>query len=233
MRIAFDMGKREIPVLWNQREEISSGERRSAEMRKRVSLILAAALMLSLAACGGGNSDSNSPVNDNNEESSVLEMNDTATSGDWSFALTGVEFADTLTTDPNPNSPYYLRPADEEYSGSWYTPDSGNIYLYFTAELGYSGKETAEIGTWSENHIGFIIRYGDGYTFDTYEFVIEDGQGYYNVDETFEPLSASRQCKVYFEVPIELQSDTENPLELVVSLPGGNGENAEFVYDIR
>ncbi len=79
MRIAFDMGKREIPVLWNQREEISSGERRSAEMKKGVSLILAAALMLSLAACGGGGGATSDGENGTSSATIITNEGDTVT----------------------------------------------------------------------------------------------------------------------------------------------------------
>lgn len=190
-------------------------------MKKALAFLLATMLLLSLTACG------------NNSESNALEIHSSATSGDWSFTLTDIEFADTLSTDPNYNSPYYLRPTDDNYSGSWYTPDTGNVYLFFTALLSYSGKETAEIGTWGDNYLGFTIRYGDGYTFDTYEFVIDDGQEFYFPQVTFEPLSSARQCKGYFEVPIELQNSTENILELVVNMPSGSGRNTDFVYDLR
>ena len=79
VRIAFDMGKREIHVLWNQREEISSGERRSAEMKKGVSLILAAALMLSLAACGGGGGATSDGENGTSSATIITNEGDTVT----------------------------------------------------------------------------------------------------------------------------------------------------------
>ena len=172
-------------------------------MKKIWAFILVAALMLSLAACGGETSDSPDTTTENgenNQTSGVLKIGDTGTAGDWEFTLTGIEFSDAVT-DEN-NGRYYLRPADDEYKSetgnSFYTAESGDIFLFFTAELTYNGKESAEIGSQSENYIGFEIRYGDGYTFDTYEFAIADAQGadgsnLYVYDSIFEQIIVNSQ----------------------------------------
>lgn len=168
-----------------------------------------------------------------------LKIGDTASAGDWDFTLIDVEFSDAMT-DEN-NGLYYLRPADDEYKSaagnSFYTAESGNVFLFFTAELSYNGKESAELGSQSENSIGFEIRYGDGYTFDTYEFVIADGQGadgsnLYTYDSVFEPLDSGRECRGYFEVPLEVQN-SETDLTLAVTFMDINGAKTELVYDIR
>ena len=219
-------------------------------MKKIISFLLAGALVLSLAACSGG--ESNDTLN--GDESNItsgetsdatsggetdLKIGDTASAGDWDFTLIDVEFSDAMT-DEN-NGLYYLRPADDEYKSaagnSFYTAESGNVFLFFTAELSYNGKESAELGSQSENSIGFEIRYGDGYIFDTYEFVIADGQGadgsnLYTYDNVFEPLDSGRECRGYFEVPLEVQN-SETDLTLAVTFMDINGAKTELVYDIR
>ena len=212
-------------------------------MKKILPLILAVALTLSLAACGGeiGDSPNTTTGNgENNQTSGVLKIGDTSTAGDWEFTLTGIEFSDAVA-DEN-NGLYYLRPADDEYKSetgnSFYTSESGDIFLFFTAELTYNGKESAEIGSQSENYIGFEIRYGDGYTFDTYEFAIADAQGadgssLYVYDSIFEPLDTNRECRGYFEVPLEVQSSESDSLKLVVTFMDMEGTERELVYDIR
>ncbi|HJB14418.1 MAG TPA: hypothetical protein H9787_12015, partial [Candidatus Oscillibacter excrementigallinarum] len=82
------------------------------------------------------------------------------------------------------------------------------------------------------------IRYGDGYTFDTYEFAIADAQGadgssLYVYDSIFEPLDANRECRGYFEVPLEVQSSESDSLELVVTFMDMEGTETELIYDIR
>ena len=212
-------------------------------MKRVLPLILAAALALSLAACGGETSNSPDTTTDNgenNQTSGVLKIGDTGTAGDWEFTLTDTEFSDTVTDETN--GLYYLRPADDEYKSetgnSFYTAESGDIFLFFTAELTYNGKESAEIGSQGENYIGFEIRYGDGYTFDAYEFAIADTQGadgsnLYVYDSTFEPLDTSRECRGYFEVPLEVQNNESDSLELVVTFIDIEGTETELVYDIR
>ena len=212
-------------------------------MRKSLALFLTVALMLSLAACSGETSNSPDTTTENggnNQTNGILKIADTATAGDWEFTLTGIEFSDTVTDETN--GLYYLRPADDEYKSetgnSFYTAESGDIFLFFTAELTYNGKEAAEIGSQSENYIGFEIRYGDGYTFDTYEFAIADAQGadgsnLYVYDSIFEPLDTNRECRGYFEVPLEVQSSEDNSLELVATFMDMEGTETELIYDIR
>lgn len=215
-------------------------------MKKMISFLLAGALVLSLAACGGSESSDTLNGDESNKTSDAmsgdktdLKIGDTASAGDWDFTLIDVEFSDAMT-DEN-NGLYYLRPADDEYKSaagnSFYTAESGNVFLFFTAELSYNGKESAELGSQSENSIGFEIRYGDGYTFDTYEFVIADGQGadgsnLYTYDSVFEPLDSGRECRGYFEVPLEVQN-SETDLTLAVTFMDINGAKTELVYDIR
>ena len=212
-------------------------------MRKSLALFLTVALMLSLAACSGETSNSPDTTTENggnNQTNGILKIGDTATAGDWEFTLTGIKFSDTVTDETN--GLYYLRPADDEYKSetgnSFYTAESGDIFLFFTAELTYNGKEAAEIGSQSENYIGFEIRYGDGYTFDTYEFAIADAQGadgsnLYVYDSIFEPLDTNRECRGYFEVPLEVQSSEDNSLELVATFMDMEGTETELIYDIR
>lgn len=215
-------------------------------MKKMISFLLAGALVLSLAACGGSESSDTLNGDESNKTSDAmsgdktdLKIGDTASAGDWDFTLIDVEFSDAMT-DEN-NGLYYLRPADDEYKSaagnSFYTAESGNVFLFFTAELSYNGKESAELGSQSENSIGFEIRYGDGYIFDTYEFVIADGQGadgsnLYTYDSVFEPLDSGRECRGYFEVPLEVQN-SETDLTLAVTFMDINGAKTELVYDIR
>lgn len=215
-------------------------------MKKMISFLLAGALVLSLAACGGSESSDTLNGDESNKTSDAmsgdktdLKIGDTASAGDWDFTLIDVEFSDAMT-DEN-NGLYYLRPADDEYKSaagnSFYTAESGNVFLFFTAELSYNGKESAELGSQSENSIGFEIRYGDGYIFDTYEFVIADGQGadgsnLYTYDNVFEPLDSGRECRGYFEVPLEVQN-SETDLTLAVTFMDINGAKTELVYDIR
>lgn len=215
-------------------------------MKKILFLVLSAMLMLSLVSCGGGESsdtlngdESNKTSDPMSGDKTDLKIGDTASAGDWDFTLIDVEFSDAMT-DEN-NGLYYLRPADDEYKSaagnSFYTAESGNVFLFFTAELSYNGKESAELGSQSENSIGFEIRYGDGYTFDTYEFVIADGQGadgsnLYTYDSVFEPLDSGRECRGYFEVPLEVQN-SETDLTLAVTFMDINGAKTELVYDIR
>lgn len=203
-------------------------------MKKIWALALAAAMALSLTACGGGSSDTPS------ESAAALQLGDTGSAGDWSFTLTDVEFCDAMADDNN--GLYYLRPADEEYKSaaghSFYTAGSGNVYLFFTAELSYKGKETAEIGNQSENSISFELQYGDGYSFDATEFAIADSQGadgsnLYTFDTAFEPLGAGRECRGYFEVPLEVQDSEANPLALAVTFMDLDGNTTELVYAIR
>ena len=215
-------------------------------MKKILFLVLSAMLMLSLVSCGGGESsdtlngdESNKTSDPMSGDKTDLKIGDTASAGDWDFTLIDVEFNDAMA-DEN-NGLYYLRPADDEYKSaagnSFYTAESGNVFLFFTAELSYNGKESAELGSQSENSIGFEIRYGDGYTFDTYEFVIADGQGadgsnLYTYDSVFEPLDSGRECRGYFEVPLEVQN-SETDLTLAVTFMDINGAKTELVYDIR
>lgn len=212
-------------------------------MRKTLALFLTVSLILSLAACSGETSNSTDATTENggnNQTNSILKIGDTATTGDWEFTLTGIEFSDAVTDETN--GLYYLRPADDEYKSetgnSFYTAENGDIFLFFTAELTYNGKEAAEIGSQSENYIGFEIRYGDGYTFDTYEFAIADAQGadgsnLYVYDSIFEPLDTNRECRGYFEVPLEVQSSENNSLELVATFMDMEGTATELIYDIR
>lgn len=220
-------------------------------MKKILLLVLTAALMLSLASCGGGESsdtlngdESNITSGETSDATSGgetdLKIGDTASAGDQDFTLTDVEFSHAMV-DEN-NGLYYLRPADDEYKSaagnSFYTAESGNVFLFFTAELSYNGKETAELGSQSENSIGFEIRYGDGYTFDTYEFVIADAQGadgsnLYTYDSAFEPLDSGRECRGYFEVPLEVQNSETDFLALAVTFMDIDGTETELVYDIR
>ena len=149
-----------------------------------------------------------------------------------SLAACGGEIGDspnTTTADVEYNS---------ETGNSFQRAESGDIFLFFTAELTYNGKESAEIGSQSENYIGFEIRYGDGYTFDTYEFAIADAQGadgssLYVYDSIFEPLDTNRECRGYFEVPLEVQSSESDSLKLVVTFMDMEGTERELVYDIR
>ena len=216
-------------------------------MKKIISFLLAGALVLSLAACSGGESNDTLNGDESNKTSGTmsgdkpdLKIGDIASAGDWDFTLIDVEFNDAMA-DEN-NGLYYLRPADDEYKSaagnSFYTAESGNVFLFFTAELSYNGKETAELGSQSENSIGFEIRYGDGYTFDTYEFVIADGQGadgsnLYTYDSVFEPLDSGRECRGYFEVPLEVQNSETDFLALAVTFMDIDGAKTELVYDIR
>lgn len=216
-------------------------------MKKIISFLLAGALVLSLAACSGGESNDTLNGDESNKTSDAmsgdkpdLKIGDIASAGDWDFTLIDVEFNDAMA-DEN-NGLYYLRPADDEYKSaagnSFYTAESGNVFLFFTAELSYNGKETAELGSQSENSIGFEIRYGDGYTFDTYEFVIADAQGadgsnLYTYDSVFEPLDSGRECRGYFEVPLEVQNSETDFLALAVSFMDIDGAKTELVYDIR
>lgn len=204
-------------------------------MKKIWALALAAAMALSLAACGGDTS-TNTP----SEDAADLQLGDTASAGDWSFTLTDVEFCDAMADDNN--GLYYLRPADEEYKSaagnSFYTAESGDVYLFFTAELSYKGKASAEIGNQSENSISFELRYGDGYSFDANEFAIADSQGadgsnLYTFDTVFEPLDAGRECRGYFQVPLEVQDSEDNPLALAVTFMDLDGTTTELVYAIR
>ncbi|MCB7512922.1 hypothetical protein LI073_02720 [bacterium 210917-SL.2.15] len=216
-------------------------------MKKIISFLLAGALVLSLAACSGGESNDTLNGDESNKTSDAmsgdkpdLKIGDIASAGDWDFTLIDVEFNDAMA-DEN-NGLYYLRPADDEYKSaagnSFYTAESGNVFLFFTAELSYNGKETAELGSQSENSIGFEIRYGDGYTFDTYEFVIADAQGadgsnLYTYDSVFEPLDSGRECRGYFEVPLEVQNSETDFLALAVTFMDIDGAKTELVYDIR
>ena len=197
-------------------------------MKKILPLILAVALTLSLAACGGeiGDSPNTTTGNgENNQTSGVLKIGDTSTAGDWEFTLTGIEFSDAVA-DEN-NGLYYLRPADDEYKSetgnSFYTAESGDIFLFFTAELTYNGKESAEIGSQSENYIGFEIADAQG----------ADGSSLYVYDSIFEPLDTNRECRGYFEVPLEVQSSESDSLKLVVTFMDMEGTERELVYDIR
>lgn len=225
-------------------------------MKKRLALILAAALTLSLTACGNkagisntsgggdgtpnattdttnnGNGEKETP--DSEEEKPDIEnriaLNETKTTENFEVMLTKMEFADSLVNIKN--SEDYLLPATQ---GSTMTAGSGKTFLMFEMELKFIGKEGGAMAIG-----GNTVSYGDGYIFSDYEaYALENGtwelkwreengnQTSYYI--TPEPLSDTvYKFRGYYELPVAVRDQEEEPLFMMVNIQGSH-----FNYIIR
>lgn len=223
-------------------------------MKKLLALALAAALSLSLAACGGGSGtgDTNTPSGGSGDttrtdtpndgaEVDTLSLTDGATVGDWTFRLTEIEWGDAKT---GANSgPDFLLRADAEYKSSckagssryYQSADDGKVFLFFAGTLLYEGKTTENFSAYD---IDFSVDYGDGYTFETYEFAIAKDTGAFvdplygtfSNNVTFEPMDALRVCRGYFELPSKISENVDEQIQLIVTL---KGEEFTYVFPVR
>lgn len=211
-------------------------------MKRFSALILTAALALSLAACGGGGDNTSGSGGAASSKTDgggaeTLSLSQEMTVGDWTFKVNKVEFGDARTMDDH-GADYLLR-ADAEYKAScmagssryFQSAEAGKIFLFFEGTLGYEGKTTMVL---LSSAIDFSVGYGDGYTFESYEFAIAKEAGAFvdplygtfsQNDITFEPMDAVRVCRGYFELPAQVIDDMDEQIQLNVKMMG-----KEFTY---
>lgn len=170
-------------------------------MKRIAALLLSLIMMVVLCACG--DNGTGAPVEENE-----LKLNETITVGDYEFTVTETEFV-----------PQYFDGFAYKSCGN------GNVHFVVKTTFKNVGKEEISIPS------SFLtLEYGDGYSFspsDTYYFSFDTLSYVSNACE-LPALSKEKPCITYFEVPEEVQNNTDEPLKLKIMLA-----DTEIVCNLR
>lgn len=195
-------------------------------MKRALSLILALVMCLSLCACG-------STDNAGSNEVKTYNVNETATTELFECTLTKIEFAGRVDADRD--SADYMLPSTTSNIGR--PAKDGKTLLCFSVELKYIGKENFVLGMGvSEKEkaiISFTARYDNDYQFGSFVASRKDkscasGWAYEREYENsyttnafnFAPLDEATGIRAFIELPAEVETNTEAPLELEIFLNG-------------
>ena len=173
-------------------------------MKRTIALLLSLIMVLSLCACG--DSGTAAPVEENE-----LKLNEPITVDDYEFTITETEF-----------DPQYFDGFDYK---AYKSCGNGNVHFVVKTTFKNVGKEEISIPS------SFLtLEYGDGYSFspsDTYYFSF-DVLSYVSNAWELPALSKAKPCITYFEVPEEVQNNTDEPLKLKIMLA-----DTEIVCNLR
>lgn len=197
-------------------------------MKKFLSLLLCLAMALSLAACGGGGQPANDSVPPSepaqNESTPPVEeptaptaeftpvsAGEAITTDDYEFTLNAVEFS------------YEVLPADTTGYYSYYSPESGNVYIHVDATVKNLMKRDIQIG---EIMTAEAV-YGDGYSYKGFA-VVEDGSSF-NFASSWSAAAPLQSCNAHYliECPDEVETSSD-PL-VGIKLPDG----ITYLYTVR
>lgn len=205
-------------------------------MKKILGWFMAAMMMVSMNAVAEGTV----PAGETAVETVVeapegIDLNEMKTTENFEVTLTQVDFAKQLV-DGSGALKNILLPTEEKTE---YVASEGKVFLVYTAELNYIGKEemNASLGA-------FELNYADGYNFKDYRVRIlrDNGKsGWVKLRNTSQSGSVSMEfCKFeplmdteyilrgYFEVPEVVATNVEEPLTMTVNILG-----EKFTYTIR
>lgn len=175
-------------------------------MKKRMALLLSAALMLSLTACGGGtepkeadsSGSTSSTASSSATESAngMLVVGEPYATGAFDITVTGFDFTEQAE---NPNGDGDLVPGDG----------------YITANVYYTVKYTGKAAASGTLFQPAVLNYGDGYHFNLtkYWFYKESSNGWLNSGDV-QPLAPEFPCKACFFVPEEVMTEKGNALSI-------------------
>lgn len=202
-------------------------------MKRRISLGLLFGLVV-FCLCGCGSNEKNS-----NKE---LTIGDTLSANIFDFTITDVEFTKYVKTTtsspdfylPSESEPEYFYGVDgKKYKNDYGVAESGKVFVAFSFELKYTGKE--DYNGYFENIMK--LEYSDGYTFDVKMMYLNYNNTWSLVDG--EPVNHNRLKletldgttyigRGYFEVPEEVQNNTNEPVKIQVT-----GLGPQATYKVR
>lgn len=178
-------------------------------MKKTISIILVAIMLLCLSACG----------------SRALSLNEPTEIGTWEINIKKIQFArqilnrafNTEVTD------YYnnlLVPNGQDSSSEGL--DQGEVFAVVTYTMKNSGKESTRIWNSDTREFDGVGRfvYGDGYIFENDatdhrpQPYIFSGESLIDLssDIVLDPLSSEIECRIYFVLPEEIVTNTDESL---------------------
>lgn len=156
---------------------------------------------------------------------------ETVTTSDFEITLNDVKYGNSLCGLSQRAE--YLQPGDYGTTDNWsgykspYIAEDGRVLVSISFNLKYTGKKKT---SYQPN---IVLDYNNGYTFDYkenkplnnyYSFNAGTNGNYqwkYETRHDFEPLSTGDlEFRTYVDVPKEVMENTQNPLKVIIKLPG-------------
>lgn len=159
------------------------------------------------------------------------QIGETVTTSDFEITLKDIQYGESLCGLSQRAE--YLQPGDYGTTDNWssykspYIAENGRVLVSISFNLKYTGKKKT---SYQPN---IVLDYNNGYTFDYKEnkplnnyYSVNVGtngnyQWNYETRHDFEPLSTNYlEFRTYVDVPKEVMENTQNPLKVIIKLPG-------------
>lgn len=208
-------------------------------MKKFVALFLALLMVMALTACGGGADSSSETALDENENSAAFEQNEESSEEAEETTRPAeksqeVSIGDTVSTD-------WIEFTLNEITYTSYWGPNGEKNKAVSSEnvcanAFYTVKNIGKKAFNSVTAAWVVLDYDNGYTYNQQETChksLKGGAYYVGTWDDIPPLTDAVDQVCYFEIPQQIQEDSEHSLHINVTLKYEDGTEETFVYVIR